>query len=49
MLWTVFLRDTKGPSIHVDVTLTCTTYLAIVSDHVYPFFEPILSGFGDLV
>lgn len=34
LIWTVFLRDTKGPSIHVDVTLTCTTYLAIVADHV---------------
>ena len=25
-----------GPAIHVDDTLTCTTYLSIVADQVYP-------------
>ena len=30
-----------GPAIHVDVTLTHTTYLSTVADHVHPFMEPV--------
>ncbi|KAK3511175.1 hypothetical protein QTP70_032220, partial [Hemibagrus guttatus] len=40
MLWAVFCWETLGPAIiHVDVTLTCTTYLSIAADHVHPFME----------
>ena len=36
-----------GPAIHVDVTLTRTTYLSIVADHVHPFMEMVfLDGCG---
>ncbi|KAK3540543.1 hypothetical protein QTP70_034300 [Hemibagrus guttatus] len=41
MLWAVFCWETLGPAIHVDVTLTRTTYLSIVADHVYPFMETV--------
>ena len=34
MLWAMFCWETLGPAIHVDVTLTCTTYLCIVADHL---------------
>ena len=34
MLWTMFCWDTLGPGIHVDVTLTRTTYLNIVAEQV---------------
>uniref|UniRef100_A0AAY5KZE1 Tc1-like transposase DDE domain-containing protein n=1 Tax=Esox lucius TaxID=8010 RepID=A0AAY5KZE1_ESOLU len=37
MLWAMFCWETLGPAIHVDVTLTRTTYLSIVVDHVHPF------------
>ena len=30
-----------GPAIHLDVTLTHTTYLNIAADHVHPFMETI--------
>ncbi|KAK3509169.1 hypothetical protein QTP70_020280 [Hemibagrus guttatus] len=30
-----------GPAIHVDVTLTCTTYLSTVADHVHSFMETV--------
>ena len=30
-----------APAIHVDVTLTRTTYLSIVADHVHPFMETV--------
>lgn len=41
MLWAVFCWESLGPVIPVDVTLTRTTYLRIVADHVYPFMETI--------
>lgn len=34
--------ETLGPAIHVDVTLTHTTFLSIVADHVHPFMETVL-------
>ena len=37
MLWAMFCGETLGPGIHVDVTLTRTTYLNIVADQVHPF------------
>ncbi|KAK3524459.1 hypothetical protein QTP70_029308, partial [Hemibagrus guttatus] len=43
MLWAMFCWETLGPAIHVDVTLTSTTYLSIVADHVHPFMETMLS------
>ena len=41
MLWAMFCQETLGPAIHVDVTLTRTTYLRIVPDHVHPFIETV--------
>ena len=41
MLWAMFCWETSGPAIHVDVTLTCTTWLSIVADHVHPFMEAV--------
>ncbi|KAE8297395.1 Transposable element Tcb1 transposase Transposable element Barney transposase [Larimichthys crocea] len=41
MLWAMFCWETLGPVIHVDVTLTPTTYLNIVTDHVHPFMETV--------
>ncbi|KAK3508781.1 hypothetical protein QTP70_006023 [Hemibagrus guttatus] len=41
MLWAMFFWETVGPAIPVDVTLTCTTYLSIVADHVHPFMETV--------
>ena len=41
MLWTMFCWENLGPAIHVDVTLTCTTYLSIVADHAHPFIETV--------
>ena len=41
MLWAMFCWETLGPAIHVDVTLTRTTYLSIVADHVHPFMETV--------
>ena len=32
-------KNTLGPALNVDVTLTRTTYLNIVTDHVHPFME----------
>ncbi len=38
MLLALFCWETLGPGIHVDVTLTHTTYhLKIVADHIHPF------------
>ena len=37
MLWAMFCWETVGLAIHVDVTLTCTTYLSIAADHKHPF------------
>ncbi|KAK3559176.1 hypothetical protein QTP86_005072 [Hemibagrus guttatus] len=46
MLWAMFCWETLGP-IHVDVTLTRTTYLSIVTDHVHPFMETVFpDGYG---
>lgn len=44
MLWAMFCWETLGLAIHVDVTLTRTTYLSIVADHVHPFMETIFPG-----
>ncbi|KAK3543536.1 hypothetical protein QTP70_023867, partial [Hemibagrus guttatus] len=41
MLWAMFCWETLGSSIHVDATLTCTTYLSIVADHVHPFMKTV--------
>ncbi|KAK3562392.1 hypothetical protein QTP86_033531, partial [Hemibagrus guttatus] len=47
MVWAMFCWETLGPAIHVDATLTCTTYLSIVADHVHPFMETAFpDGFG---
>lgn len=35
------LLGNLGPAIHVDVTLTRTTFLSIVADHVHPFMETV--------
>jgi len=44
MLWAMFCWETLGPVIHVDVSLTHTTYLSIVADHVHPFMETVFPG-----
>ncbi|KAK3533885.1 hypothetical protein QTP70_033007 [Hemibagrus guttatus] len=41
MLWAMFCWETLGPAIHGDVTLTRSTYLSIVTDHVHPFMETV--------
>ena len=41
MLWAMFCWETLGSAIHVDVTLTCATYLSITADHVHPFMERV--------
>ncbi|KAK3564655.1 hypothetical protein QTP86_024529, partial [Hemibagrus guttatus] len=41
MLWAMFCWEILGPAIHVDVTLTRTTYLSIVADHVHTFMETV--------
>ncbi|KAK3549087.1 hypothetical protein QTP70_031342 [Hemibagrus guttatus] len=46
MLWTMFCWEILCPAIHVDITLTRTTYLSIVADHVHPFMETV-KGFPD--
>lgn len=33
-----------GPRIHMDVTLTFTTYLKIVADHVHSFMATVFPG-----
>ena len=44
---TMFCRETLGPAIHVDVTLTRTNYLSIVTDHVHPFMATVFpDGIG---
>lgn len=37
MLWAMFCWETLDPGIHVDVTLTRTTWLKIVADHIRLF------------
>ncbi len=44
MLCAMFCWQTLGPVIHVDVTLTHTTYLSIVTDHVHLFMETVFPG-----
>ncbi len=44
MLWAMFCKETLGPAIHVNVTLTRTTYLSIIADHGHPFMETVFSG-----
>ncbi|KAK3561744.1 hypothetical protein QTP86_012991 [Hemibagrus guttatus] len=41
LLWAMFCWETLGPAVHVDVTLTRSTYLSIVADHVHPFMETL--------
>ncbi|KAJ8417445.1 hypothetical protein AAFF_G00286720 [Aldrovandia affinis] len=41
MLWAMFCWETLGPGIHVDVTLTRTTYLNIVANQVHPFMATV--------
>ncbi|KAK3519048.1 hypothetical protein QTP70_016372 [Hemibagrus guttatus] len=41
MLWAMFCWETLGPAVHVDVTLTRSTYLSIVADHVHSFMETL--------
>ncbi len=43
-VWALFCWETLGPVILVDVTLTHTTYLSIVADHVHPFMETVFAG-----
>ena len=38
IIWEMFCL---GSAIHVDVTLTCTTYLSIAADHVHSFMETV--------
>ena len=37
MFWAMFCREILGPGIHVDVKLTCATFLNIVVDQAHPF------------
>lgn len=41
MLWAMFCRETLVSAINVDVTLTSTTFLKIVADHVHFFTERV--------
>lgn len=41
IIWAMFCRKTLDSAIHVKVTLTRTTYLSIVTDHVPPFIETV--------
>lgn len=41
MLWAMFCWETLGSAIHVDITLTCATYLNIEADQVHPFVEMV--------
>ncbi|KAK3560711.1 hypothetical protein QTP86_014737, partial [Hemibagrus guttatus] len=41
LLWSMFCWETLGPAVHVDVTVTRSTYLSIVADHVHPFMETL--------
>lgn len=37
MLWAMFCWETLGPGIHVDVPLTYTTHLKIVTHYIHRF------------
>ncbi|KAK3544669.1 hypothetical protein QTP86_026149, partial [Hemibagrus guttatus] len=41
VLCATFCWENLGPAIHVDVTLTRTTYLSNVADYVHPFKEMV--------
>ncbi|KAK3568332.1 hypothetical protein QTP86_004231 [Hemibagrus guttatus] len=41
LLWSMFCWETLGPAVHVAVTVTRSTYLSIVADHVHPFMETL--------
>ena len=41
MLWAMFCWETLGPAIHVDVSLTHTTYISFVADRAHPFTETV--------
>lgn len=42
-------KETLGPAIHVDVTLTHSTYISIISDHIHPFMETVYHDGCDLL
>lgn len=44
----MFCCVTLGPGIHVDVTMTCTTYLSIIADQVHPFIATVFPNVSDL-
>lgn len=44
MSWATFLWEALCSPAHVDVTLTCTTYLNIIADQVHPFIS-VFHGF----
>lgn len=47
MLWAMFWWVTLGPDIHMDVTLTCSTYRNMVANKVYPFMGKVFyNGIG---
>ena len=39
--WAMFCWETWSPAIHMDVTLTCITYLSIVAGNINPFMEMV--------
>ena len=41
IIWAMFCWETLSPAINVNVTMTHTTYLSIVADHVHPFMETV--------
>ncbi|KAK3523760.1 hypothetical protein QTP70_009232 [Hemibagrus guttatus] len=41
MLWAMFCWETLCPAVHVDVTLTRSTYLSIAADHAHSFMETL--------
>ena len=47
MLWVMFFWENLNAGIHVDVTLTCTTYLNIVADQVHSFIAPVVPDGSD--
>ncbi|XDV38453.1 hypothetical protein PO909_007853 [Leuciscus waleckii] len=44
MLWAMFCWETLGPAIHMDVNLTCATYLNIVADQCNELNQPPSDG-----
>lgn len=39
MLWAMFCRETLGPGIRMEITLTRTTHLEIVEQHITPSWQ----------